>query len=257
MAKSGQAIKKLIKSGDSEFHKGDYDAAISHYGKAISLIRAPKGKDDLLNLIDAYNGTGHALRSKGKFTRARPFNEKALAMCTKLAKKTKGLDKRMALTLHYTADVLADLNQVDRALELSKTELKIAKGLYSKDRKNLFYLVYGLNVTANRLADKKKFKAAISLLNESLRAQNKDVKAKSEKGYPNLSWTYHALGTVLLSSGDTDSAIENLKKALEMRLVIADKNKRYIGALRNTLESLSTAYGKKNNTSARSARGRL
>ncbi len=251
-------ISELVRSGDSSFHKGKYDKAVSHYSNAIrQLGRGAQSYASRLLLADAYNGMGHTVRSKGWFKKAYSFQNKALALYRELAKHGRNIDKRMALSLHYMGDVLADLNQMDRALGFSRAELKLARRLYSKDEGNLRYLVYGLNVTAGRLADKKEFRGAVSLLNESLKAQNGFGRPDAEKNYPNLSWTYHILGTTLLDSGDAEQAIINLKKALAMRIAIADKNVRYIGALRNTLEALSLAYSKKNTTSAKSKRGYL
>jgi tetratricopeptide (TPR) repeat protein len=258
MANELGKAKQLIKLGDSSFQKGDYDKAASSYLKAIKISSAlPKSKNALLALADAHNGLGHALRSKGQYSRAKSFNEKALLMYRKLYKKDKGQAKRMVKALHYIGDALADLKQVDKALSLSQEELRLARRLYAEDRKNLFYLVYGLNGTAARLSNKKRFNEAVRLLNQSLRAQLKAPESRREKSYPNLSWTYHILGVTFLNSGDNEKAIENLKKSLELRLVIADKNKRYTGPLRNTLESLSLAYKSRNASSAKSSHGYL
>ena len=256
--------KKLVESGNSFFHEGDYDRAISCYTKAVKNCENKSDNKSRLVLADAYNGMGHTLRSKGQFTKSYAFQLKALNLYKTLAKTNKTLDKQMVLVLHYTADVLADLNRTDKALGLSRKELAIARKLYSKSRKNnLPYLVYGLNGTACRLADKKKYAAAVSLLNESAAAQTRGAKSNNfkgrgmEKGYPNLSWTYHILGSTRLKMGDSEKAIPNLKKALEMRLIIADKNERYIGALRNTLDTLSSAYAGRNTTSAKGRHGLL
>lgn len=255
--------KKLVKSGNSFFHEGDYDKAISCYVKAVKNCENKSDNKSRLVLADAYNGMGHTLRSKGQFTKSYAFQLKALNLYKNLAKTNKMLDKQMILALHYTADVLADLNHIDKALALSKKELVIARKLQSKNRRSLPYLIYGLNGTSCRLADKKRFKAAVSLLNESLKAQTRDAKSNNfkgrgiEKGYPNLSWTYHILGATQLKMGDPEKAIPNLKKALEIRLTIANKNKRYIGALRNTLDALSSAYARRNTTAAKSKRGIL
>jgi tetratricopeptide (TPR) repeat protein len=257
MADGLGSAKRLIKAGDSSFHTGDYHGAVSSYSRAMKLLAAAKvSESSLLALADAQNGMGHALRSKGQYSRALAFNERAVALYLKLSKGKRSVAKQLVKALHYTADSLADLNRIDQALAISREELKIARKLYSKDRKNLFYLTYGLNGTAARLSNKKRFKEAARLLNQSLRAQQNAVGSKVKK-YPNLSWTYHLLGATYLNSGDEEGAIRNLQKALQMRLVIAEKNKRYTGALRNTLEALSLAYGGKNSTSARSQRGYL
>lgn len=190
-------MRKLVKSADSLFHKGDYDRAISCYAKAIRSCGGKADAGSNLVLADAYNGMGHTLRSKGQFAKSYASQLKALNLYQKLAKTNKNIDKQMALSLHYTADVLADLNIVDKALALSKKELAISRKLYSKSRKNLQYLVYGLNGVSCRLGDKKRFKAAISLLNESLKAQKGNTDSNQEKGYPNLSWTYHILGATV------------------------------------------------------------
>ncbi len=256
-------MNELVRSGNSFFHKGDYDNAVSCYAKVVKLCKGKSDSKSKLVLADAYNGMGHTLRSKGQFSKSYSFQIKALKSYQNLAKTNKNMDKQMVLSLHYMADVLADLNRIDKALALSKKELIIARRLYSKNTKNLPYLVYGLNGTSCRLSDKKRFAAAVSLLNESLKVQTKDAKSNNfkgraiEKGYPNLSWTYHILGATRLKMGDAEKAIPNLKKALEMRLIIADKNKRYIGALRNTLNALSNAYASGNMTSAKSKRGIL
>ncbi len=255
--------KKLVESGNSFFHEGDYDKAISCYAKAVENCENKSDNKSRLVLADAYNGMGHTLRSKGQFTKSYAFQLKALNLYKNLSKTNKTLDKQMVLALHYTADVLADLNHIDKALVLSKKELVIAKKLYSQNGENLAYLVYGLNGTSCRLADKKRFTAAVRLLKESLRIQERKAKSNNfkgrnaEKGYPNLSWTYHILGATQLKMRSEEKAIPNLKKALEMRLIIADKNKRYIGALRNTLDVLSSAYASKSTTSARSRQGLL
>lgn len=248
--------KRLIKAGDSSFHIGDYDKAALSYSKAMKLLAgATINKSSVLALADAHNGMGHTLRSKGQYLRALTLNEKALFLYMKLSKEDRNMAKRLVKALHYTADTLADLNKTDKALEVSQEELKIARRLYAQDKKNIFYLAYGLNGTAARLSNKKKFKEAIKLLNQSIAAQIKTAESK-EKKYPNLSWTYHLLGATYLSAGEPEKAVQNLQKALQMRLIITAKNKRYVGALRNTLEVLSTAYGGKV-TTARSPHGYL
>lgn len=258
MANELGEAKKLIKAGDSQFHKGDYDKAVSSYSRALKISGASSNaKRSQLILADAYNGMGHALRSKGQYSKAKGLNEKALSIYKKLYKSDKEISKKLIKALHYTADAHADLNQIDKALSISQEELRLAKKLYQENKKNLFYLTYGLNATAARLSNKKKFNSAVKLLNLSLREQLKAPESNNEKNYPNISWTYHLLGATLLSAGNEEKAIENLKKALEMRLVIADKNKRYIGALKNTLKALSLAYGEKNSISTRSKHGYL
>lgn len=245
------SVNRLIKSGDASFDKGEYNNAIQYYSQAIKRCKAmPKTRAASLALADAYNGMGHALRSKHQFAKSKHFQEQALGLYRKLHKKDKKLEKRLALSLHYMADIAADLNQIDRSLDLYREELRIARRRYSKDKKDIFYLVYGLNGSAARLSDKKNFNGAISLLQESLRVQRAVTKHPPKKSYPNLSWSYHILGATFLKSGDTGRAITNLKKALEMRLIIADKNKRYIAALSNTLDALSSAYKKRDSTAA-------
>lgn len=239
-------INRLIKLGDASFDNGKYSQAVSYYSQAIKQCKtAPQNKKTRLALADAYNGMGHTLRSKRQFAKSESFQVQALEIYRELHKSDKTLEKRLALSLHYMADILADLNHVDKSFALYREELSIARKLYAEDKKNLFYLVYGLNGSAARLTDKKNFKGAILLLQASLRAQKAATKQPAEKSYKNLSWTYHLLGAAFLKSGDAPKAITNLKKALGMRLVIADKNKRFIVALRNTLEALSSAYKKR------------
>ena len=167
----------LIKSGNSSFQKGDYDKAISYYSKTVKNCENKPDNKNRLALADAYNGMGHTLRSMGQFAKSYAFQVKALKLYERLAKGDKNLDSRMVLALHYTADVLADLNHIDKALALSKKELAIARKLYSKSANNLPYFVYGLNGTSCRLADKKRFAAAVSLLKESLKVQTKVAKS--------------------------------------------------------------------------------
>ncbi len=257
MAENCAKAADLVRVGDSSFKRGDYDEAVSSYSKAIRICKASASKATRLVLADAYNGMGHTLRSKGRFKEAYISNKRALGIYTEGYRTGSNLDKRMAMALHYTADVLADLNRIDESLRLSRKELSIERRLYSHDRKNLFYLVYGLNNTACRFADKNDFKGAIRLLNESLKLQGRVASHDGKKDYPDLSWTYHILGVTLLNMGDIDGAIVTLRKSLGMRFVIADRNKRFIGALRNTLENLSIAYSRKGATQSKSGRGYL
>lgn len=255
MAASAGKPAESVRLGDASFKRGDYDDAIASYTRAIKACnKGSKGSAARLALADAYNGMGHALRSKGQFGRSYEFQRRALDIYAGISRK-RAIDGRMATALHYTADVLADLNRIDEALRLSRKELSIARRLYSRSGRNLEYLLYALNNTACRLINKNRFGSAIMLLNESIREQNRALGKHPERSYPNLSWTYHILGVALLNKGDTDGAIANLRKSLEMRLVIADRNKRFIGALMNTLANLSIAYSGKNSTHARSERG--
>ena len=116
---------------------------------------------------------------------------------------------------------------MQKSLLYYREELGIARKLYSSDKKKFINaLVYGLNGTAIRKADTKKFKGSLSLLNESLKSQQSIFKNKKDvrNNYPNLSWTYYIIGITKMKSGDLTGSISNLKSSLQMRKIIAKKD---------------------------------
>ncbi len=249
MKSDSGSVNKLLKSGGKSFDKGDFSKAVSYYSKAIAVCKArAKDKAFTVLLAESYNGIGHTLRSKGEFSKSKQFQEKALKMYSGLVKNSTKLQPDFALSLHYMADISADVGQIKKSLSYYKEELKIVRNLYSKNnRRFIKNLVYGLNGTAVRLADTKNFDGALALLKESLRAQRGIFKSKNDirKNYPNLSWTYHIMGIAKFKGGDLNGAISDFRTALHMRRAIAKENSRYIGALKNNLNDLGDAYSKK------------
>ncbi len=244
-------VKALNTKADKFFESGNFNSAVSAYLKSIKLCGSnPINSKFELCLADAYNGMGHTLRSKYQFNKSKRFQTKALTLYKRIASKNPNLRPKLAISLHYMGDILADLKDLDKSLSNYKEELKIARQLYSENRnKHLNLLVHGLNGIAYRLADKKDFNGAISYFSESLKCQKRTGKKRKDrkKVYPNLSWTYHGIGTTLLKKNDLNGAIQKLKKALAMREEIAShKNMRYVIALKNTLYKLGEAYSKKN-----------
>jgi len=249
MAVKLKEIDALLESGKTFFEKGSFDDAVSSYSRAMDMCgKEAKDRRFAPHLAAAYNGMGHTLRSKGEFNKSKQFQDKALAMYKELVLKDAKLQPDFALSLHFMGDILADLGQADKALFYYLCELKIARKLYAKNKKkNQNMLIYGLNGTACRLADKKDYKKALALLGESLKVLESASKNAKErrKNYPNLSWTYHIIGTTLLKKSDVDGAIANLKAAAKMRKVIAKENVRFTEALKNTLNKLGDAYSMK------------
>ncbi|MDE1868667.1 MAG: tetratricopeptide repeat protein [Candidatus Micrarchaeota archaeon] len=243
------SIDSLIERASKSFDTGDFRASASSYSRAISLCKNEKSKSCALRLARAYNGLGHTLRSQGKFADSKRYQILALERYRAIAKYNQKVLPELAVSLHYMGDILADYKKMREALKFYTEEFKIAKSLYSrKNSKGLALMVYGLNGMACRYADLKNTGRALRLLNQSVRYLNKNAKGRGNKLYPNLSWTYHIIGTTMLKSGDANGAVKNLKLAAKMRKVIAKDNKRFIAALKNTLNKLGDAYVAVGNT---------
>ena len=201
-----------IKLGDFRASKGDYNAAIELYKKAIA--KNPHNSESFVKIARAYNAIGDRRTAFDRFAKAVELNRNDYKsyyeigiIFNELNKKADAqvvLDNALRIKPDYTpasellALVLCAQNKYDEAIHVYEDAIK-----YNPDN---YQLHYSLGIVRTELRD----------FNDALESYKKAILLK-----PDLYEAYFSMGQIYLLKGELDEAEKYFKESIQSHEIAA------------------------------------
>lgn len=243
-AQTPDAAINLFKNAVKKTEKGELDAAIEDYSRAIVLssqlqTRQPAARisgqsfasTDAVDVVDdssdirvidpftanAYNNRGLLRYRKGDYSGALADYNNAIRIRPALA----AAYVNRAAALVATGDKANALKDLDRAIVLKKDFFQAYSNRGSlnhdlgHDKEALADLNRAVELN-NRVADTFYHRGYANLALNNLDDSIKDFTRSIELGFPQIAWAYQGRGTTLMKQGLMQEAINDFNKALEL-----------------------------------------
>jgi len=191
--------------GNVFFSKGDYDAALMDFRKALGIQQSILQTADPI-LATTHNNIGMVLKIKGQFDAAIQEYKAALA----IQEEALGKDHaQAAMTCEHIAAVMRAQENLEGALEMAER----AKAIYEADLG-----LYNPS-TATALQNLGSIQNDIDHVEDALQSFRKarDIRASLYgPDHPSVGETLQSIGTILYEIGDLDEALDELRKAFDI-----------------------------------------
>ena len=208
------------------------EQAVSHYRKAIRLLRARGGDHE--ELATTLNNLGYLLDAVGKTSEAHPLYEEALKIRRRLVK---GDHFNVIQSLDNLASTLSSLGKEGEALPLYEEALKIRRRLFKGDHSDVAKSLNNVGYILDAIG---RASEALPLFEEALKMRRRLFKGD----HPDVALSLNNLGHVLEAVGRATDALPRCQESLEMRRRLFEGDHPDVAWSLNSLASVLETLGK-------------